>query len=67
MKQIAMANRDSQHSPKDVDRDQKNGGLISFSNSSTTMNLLDVHLHVRAISKIPMSPPDQDIAMATLL
>ena len=60
MKQIAMVNRDSQHSPQDVDKDLENVDLISSSNSSTTTNLLDVHLHVRAKNKIPMSPPDQD-------
>jgi len=67
LKQIAMVNKDSQHRHQDVDRDLTNVDLISSSNSSTTMNLLDVHLRVRAKSKIPTSPPDQDIATATLL
>lgn len=66
-KRIAMVNKGSQHSHQDVDRDLENVDLISFSNSSTTMNLLDVHLHVRARSNIPISPPDQDMATITLL
>jgi hypothetical protein len=61
-----MVNQDSQRSHQDADRDQKSVALISFSNSSTTMNLLDVHLHVRAIfllllSKILISPLNLDM------